>query len=309
MNTQESIGNNINPDFVSLTHSDTPLEERINLTRELFPSNRKEELLAETNTDKRERPVRYFRLVTYKELETILASLDVNSIDNPYLQESFQKQSDEILKSLRYFLEDEELYDEFEEDYKKLEADFTLDNYRNFVQRKLPRIKLFKLHISSKGGGRFSGITGLVSLSVGAPYQPPSDPSKERVSNQEGLPVIEMIIPADQVYVHPLFKTMNLEMEKEVNVTNIKPEWIVDIYNGTQDFAERFVKDPKSVLYPGYVEKTKNDRHLIDYISTDKIWDILQEWKNNESIAELIPKVKERDIDENNPDLQKPLLS
>jgi len=309
MNTQESLGNSINSDFVKLTNPNTPLEDRILITRQLFPEGRKNEHLAEADTDTKERPVRYFRMVTYKELEMILISLDANSTSNQYLQDSFIKQSDQIRMSLKHFLEDEELYDELKDDFQRLEEDFTLDNYRNFVQHKLPRIKLFKLHISSKGGGRFSGVTGLVSLSVGAPYQPPSDPSRERTSNQEGLPVIEMVIPSDQVYVHPLFKTMNLEMEKEVNVTNIRREWIVDIYNGAQDFAERFIKDPKSVLYPGYIEKTKDDRHIMDYISGDRVWDILQEWKANESIADLIPKAKEKDIDQNNPDLQKPLLS
>lgn len=115
-----------------------------------------------------------------------------------------------------------------------------------------------------------------------------------------------MSIPSDQVYVHPLFKTMNLEMEKEVNVVDIKPEWIVDVYNGTQDFAERFIKDESSVSYPVYQEKKVKDQFLRDYLGNNAIWDILQDWKQEESIADLIPTDKLSDIDEANPELQKP---
>lgn len=299
---------NLNTVLDKLTNPATPLEERIATTRQLFPEKRKNEFLERADTDSRERPVRYFRLVTYEELRMILNSIDINSTSNSYFQESFEKQSDEIKKALKYFLEREGIYETFEKEFAELVGNFTLENYRNFVQHKLPKIMLYKLHISSSGGGRFSGLTGLTSLSVDAPYQPPYDPSKERARNQEGLPVIEMVIPADQIHVHPLFKTMNLEMEKEVDVTDIKPEWIVDVYNGTQDFAERFVKNPNSVLYPLYEEKKEAKAFYGDYVSTNTMWDILQDWKIKESIADLIPKVKEQDIDEDNPDLQQPFL-
>jgi len=123
---------------------------------------------------------------------------------------------------------------------------------------------------------------------------------------------VEFSIPSDQIYVHPLFKTMNLEMEKEINSLRLKPEWIVDIYNGTRDFADRFIKDPQSVLYDEY-RYQKKQGHILefddhDYISETDIWNILQEWKQKESIADLIPKNKLNDIDENNPDLEEPLL-
>jgi len=290
-----------------LTNPNTSLEERILLTRQLFPEQRKAELIKQADMDSKDRPVRYFRLVTYEELKMILASMDSNSTSSQYLQESFNRQSDEIKKALRYFLESEGIYEEYRQDFEGLESDFTLENYRNFVQGRLPRIILFKLHISSSGGGRFSGLTGLTSLSVGAPYQPPYDPSKERVRNQEGLPVIEMVIPSGQIHVHPLFKSMNIEMEKEVDVTDIKPEWIVDIYHGAEDFADRFIKDPSSVLDQVYKEKIADDKFLSEYISRNNIWDILQEWKRRESIAELIPREKLSDIDESNPELLKPL--
>ncbi len=292
-----------------LTNPKTSLEERIAITRQLFPEKRKAELINMADVDSKDRPVRYFRLITYEELKRILSSMDLNSVNNRYLQESFNKKSDDIKKALRYFLESEGIYEEHKQDFETLAVDFTLENYRNFVQNRLPRIKLFKLHISSSGGGRFSGLTGLMSLSVGAPYQPPYDPSKERARNQEGLPVIEMVIPSEFIYIHPLFKTMNIEMEKEVDVTNIKPEWIVDIYHGTEDFSDRFIKDSSSVLNHVYKEKTATNELLLEYIGRNDIWDILQEWKQKESIAELIPKTKLSDIDETNPELLKPLIS
>ena len=289
-----------------LTNPGATLEERLGISRYLFPSERKAEMLRSADKDSKGRPVKYFRLVTYKELGRILESGSMNSANTPYLQELFMQQAADIQKSLLQFLQDEGLLEFFEKDLHELSDNFTLENYRNFVQKKLPRIKLFKLHLSPNGGGgKFIGITGLVSLSVGAPYQPPSNPT----GNRPGLPVIEMVVPSNEVHVHPLFKTMNIEMEKEVDTTDIKPEWVADVYIGMEDFAERFIKDQGSVLNPLYKEARAKGRLVIDYVGPRDTWDILQNWKRQESIAELIPIDKLKDIDETNPDLQKPLLT
>ncbi len=287
-----------------LTAKDTSIEERITLTKELFPEERKREILANADVDSKGRPVRYFRDMVIEELEAILNHKESSPLENPLAGEQFLKKSIEIKRDLKYFLNKEGIYDQFKDDFEKLASDFTLDNYKKFVQRKLPRIKLFKLHIGSEGGGGYIDITGLKSLSVGSPSQPPS-----RSDNKKESPVIEFSIPSDEVYVHPLFKTMNIEMEKEVNTLDLKPEWIVDVYNGTQDFAERFIKDPKSVLYSEYQKKEEARHVIIGYISENAIWDILQSWKHTESIADLIPVKKLEDIDENNPNLQIPLVS
>ncbi len=302
---KEPTPENINRDVLisRLTATDTPLEEKILLTREIFPEKRKREILTSADTDKKGRPVRYFRLISYEELRAILNHPENKALENPRAAELFQNNSKRIKNALKSFLEQEDIYKQLEADFIALSENFSLDNYQNFVQRKLPRIKLFKLHIGA--GGDFPGLTGLNSVSVGAPYQPPYNPAETRADDKEGLPVVEFSIPSDDILVHPLFKTMNIEMEKEVNTLDLRPEWVVDIYNGTEDFSERFIKDPQSVLNPQYEARKKE--LIMDYIGEGNIWDILQNWKHKESIADLIPANKIDEIDENNPALQRPL--
>jgi len=306
MNETMPTPENINRDVLisRLTAIDTPIEERISLTRNLFPEERKREILTTADKDSKGNPVRYFRLVSYEELNAILNHPQNAVLENPNATESFQKNSKRIKDALRSFLEQEDIYIQSEKDFAELSDNFSLDSYRNFVQRKIPRIKLFKLHIGT--GGDFPGLTGLNSVSVGAPYQPPYNPAESRAGHKEGLPVVEFSIPSDDVIVHPLFKTMNIEMEKEVNTLDLRPEWITDVYNGTEDFVERLINDPQSVLYPQY--EAKRSELTMDYIGEGNIWDILQNWKREESMADLIPVNKMAEIDENNPELQRPLL-
>ncbi|MEK7567736.1 MAG: hypothetical protein AAB513_02340 [Patescibacteria group bacterium] len=291
-----------------LVASDTPLEEKIAISSQLFPERRKKERLETADIDSKSRPVRYFRMVSYGELESILNSTDENPLTNPAIAESFQRKINEIQLSLKRFLEEEKLYDTLKDEFAELCANFTLVNYQHFVQYKLPRISLFKLHISPYGAGSYLGVTGLSSLSVGAPYQPPSNPAEERGTNKAGLLVVEFSIPSDSVYVHPLFRTMNIEMEKEVNTRTLNSEWVIDVYNGTEDFAERFIKDSQNVLYPEYQHQVENGSVVLDYISERVVWDILQNWKRQESVADLIPVTKLEDINPDNPNLQKPLI-
>jgi hypothetical protein len=300
-------------EITELTNPHHLTNRRIEITKKLFPEDRKKEMLGSADKDKLGRPVRYFRFMTYKELKAILLSRD-QELQDRIANDEFIKKSKEIKGSLKNFLEEEKIYEQFKNSFEALSLNFTLENYRKFIQCELPRIKLFELHISMYGGGGYLGITGLRSLSVGAPYQPPADPSEERGRDKEGLPVVEFSVPSDQVYVYPLFKskTRNLEMEKEVNALILRPEWIADIYNGVQDFANRFIKDPQTVLYGEYQNQKKQGNILEfddhDYINDTNVWDILQEWKQKESIADLIPKNKLGDIDENNPVLNEPLF-
>ena len=145
----------------------------------------------------------------------------------------------------------------------------------------------------------FKGITGLTSLSVGAPMLLPSgDFYPQDRSVEERRVVIELVIPGEEVYVHPLFKTMNLEMEKEVLTRQLRKEWITDVYLDENDIVRRFLQNPDSPVHDFY-QKTD---------SYDKAFRALQEWKQNESIADLIPVSKQPDIDENNPKLKEPLI-
>ncbi len=287
-----------------LTDKNTSLAERISLAKELFSDERKKEMIDSADMDNKGRPVRYFRTATYEELRAILNSDESNPLQNPLGKELFSKKANQVQNSLKSFLKKENIYEQFKKDFDELCSDFTLENYRKFVQSKLPRIELFKLHISAYGGGGFTDITSLKSLSVGVPGEPPCDPS----GGKPGFPVVEFSIPSDEVHVHPLFKTMNIEMEKEVNTLILKPEWIVDVYNGTEDFAERFVKDPQGVLYTAYQQKKENGDFVMDYVGESSVWDILQNWKHTESVADLMPVRKLTDIDENSPNLQTPLI-
>ncbi len=287
-----------------LTSRNSSLEQRISVARMLFPEKRKREKIVNSDIDSKGRPVRYFRRTTYGELQGVLMNIDgsAKSKHSDAEQEFITKKA-HIQNSLKRFLEGDGMYEKYESEFVELCSDFTLEHYLHFVQTTLPRIKLFKLHISEKGGGSYRGITGLYSLSVGAPHQPPSNPSFDR----EGLPVVELSIPSDEVYVSPLFKTMNIEMEKEVNTTKIESKWIVDVYNSTEDFAERFVRDPQSVLYSEYQAGLKSGDFSEEYLSDTAVWDILQNWTQKNLIADFIPAKKLPDIDENNPILQSPL--
>ena len=298
---------NINRDVLisRLTATDTSLEERISLTHELFPENHKREMLASADIDSKGRPVRYFRYMSYEELGAILNHAG-SLLENPKTAEIFQKNSKNIIENLNHFLNDEKIFKLFESDFNILTKNVSLENYRKFIQCKLPRIKLFKLHLGF-AGGHYSGITGLKSISVGAPFMPPCNPAETRPEDKEGLPAVEFSIPAKNVLAHPLFKLgVASEMEKEVNTIDLKPKWVIDIYNGTDDFAERFIKDPTSALNPQYEAKKAKDNYY--YLSDGNIWDILQNWKREESIADLIPVNKMAEIDESNQDLQRPLL-
>lgn len=306
MNERAPTPENFNRDFLisRLTAADTTLEERISLTRKLFPEERKREILTAADKDNKGRPVRYFRYASYEELHAILHHPQNAVLENPHATESFQKNSKQIKNILRKFLEEEGLYEQFKKDFIELSDNFSLENYQNFVQHKIPRIKFFKLHIGPSG--EFPGLTGLISVSVGAPYQPPFDPTGSSTSSKEGCPVVEFSIPTNHVIFHPLFKTLNIEMEKEANTLDLRPEWITDIYNGTEDFAERFIKDPQSVLYPQY--EAKKSELVMDCVSERIIWNILQNWKHDESITDLTPVNKIAELDENNQELKKPLL-
>ena len=290
-----------------LVDPNTPLEERIVVSRELFPEERKREILAEADKDIKGRPVRYFRWMSYEELGAILISSEANPIKNPEAEKDFLRKGKEMQYFLKKSLEEKGIYKEFETDFEKLCADFTLDNYRNFIQKRLPRATLLRMHRGSVGGYG-SDVTGLKSLSVGAPFVLPVDPFKGRA----GTPVVEFSIPTERIFVSPSSDKLPLqESEKEVNALELKPEWIVDVYNGTQDLSERFIKDPTSVLYPEYQKEKEKDSliNIYDYVGEESMWDILNRWKHSEPTSDLVPTQKLSDLEGTNPDLKKPLVS
>jgi len=154
-------------DILELTNPSTPIKERMRITRKLFPQERKAELIKNADQDKHGRPARYFRFMTYGELRALLES-ENSELENQIANDEFIKKSSKIRNDLEHFLKEEDLYKKLRSSFDVLVSSFTLENYRNFVQRELPRIKLFKLHIGVGGGGSYREITGLKSLSVGA---------------------------------------------------------------------------------------------------------------------------------------------
>ncbi|EKD56631.1 MAG: hypothetical protein ACD_58C00131G0006 [uncultured bacterium] len=288
---------------MQLTSDGTSLEDRISITKKLFSEQRKQETLASADKDAKGKPVRYFRLLSCKELESILDVSKSKNLENPVTYNLFNENSETILHELESLLKREKVYETFKDDFGELNNNPTLQNYRYFIQHKLPRNILFKLH-KGTAGGLFSGITGLKSISVGAPYQPPVDPCIQSTEFKGGLPVIELSIPSNKIFVDN--GTLNDESEKEVDTLEIEPEWIIDIYNGINDFSERFVKKPDSSLYPEY--KSIKDKIYTDSLDNGDIWKILSKWKDTESIANFIPTSKIDELDINNPIRNKPLL-
>ncbi|MDP2668331.1 MAG: hypothetical protein Q8P07_00635 [bacterium] len=305
MNTVESnIGEKALEKASLFTAKETPLEEKIKIVRELFPAEHKETMLASASRDTRGRTVRYFRVTTYKDIERLLTLGETTASENSSNDEIFEKKKIQIKSSLARFLEELKLKEKFAKDFQELSENFTLKNYQQFIQTKLSRLDLFRLQISMHGGGMYGGITGLTSCSVGGPLLTPKEPIPRE--GYEGLPVIEMVIPDEEVLVHPLFKTLNIEMEKEVNTKRLKVEWITDIYLSEKDFIERFVADERVPLHSFHDRST----YMTDGLPrmSWSAFDTLQDWKRSESIADLIPVSKLKDIDENNPILQKPLV-
>gem|GEM_PF-3025544 len=289
-----------------LIDPETLLEDRVKIVRELFPANRKEAMLAHASKDSKGRSVRYFRYMDYQELQALLTQGEITAADHPHAEKVFKEKRKEIQWALGHFLKKQGLLEKFENDFKTLTENFTIENYRKFVQTKLPRVELFRLHISYPGADIFGGLTGLTSCSMGAPFMPPVEPTPKR-PNPVGMAVIEMVIPDEEVYLDPYFKEWALrEMEKEVMTRRLQKDWITTVYISERQFRDEFVRDPRSPLFPYF--EPKIERFTDDWIVGPQPCDVLQEWKSAESIAEFIPIAKLPEIDENNPILQKPLV-
>jgi hypothetical protein len=285
----------------------TSTEERISITRQLFPDEHKKEMLSRADKDKKGRPVRYFRLMSYDEFSSLFRPDNPNVFGGSNAKNEFDRRAREIKSSLRTFLENEGLYKELQGDYQKLCSDFTIEKFGDFVQKKLPLGKLLKLH---QIGAYIdaTGVTGLKSLSVGAPWNLPVDSNRK----DPGFPVVEFSIPSEDVLVSPLSNNLGLQhREKEVNTKTLKQDWITDIYTGVQDIAERFFKDPSSVTYAEFQEQSKIDSLIrtMGYLGEQSIFELLGRWKESEPISDLIPEQRMSYLDGTSPDLLKPLAN
>ena len=288
-----------------LTDAGSSLSDRLRLARELFPQERKERMLQEAEKDAKGRPAAYFHIVSYDELRLILQKRELSALDQPALGTKFD--IDILADSLRDQISqlDKPLRENIEQDFERLLANFTLETYMRFVLRRMPRKAAFELHAKS---GYYGNVQGLLSLSIGGPMLPPNIPNPSpNAEYPGGIPVIEMIVPARELIISPLdTDTPSRESEKEVDVLTIKADWIIDVYQGEEDFNERFLNDPSSAPH-AFSGLTKN-RHGNDRFESYNAMETLDDWKDAESIVDLIPISRLSDLDPDNPKLMLPLV-
>ena len=278
--------------ILQLTNKDTSREQRISLIKEMFPDERKREILTGADKDKKGRSVSYFRLLDNDELSAILTKKKITYKDNPDLEKKFNKNLTSILYQARSILEnipENEHREKLIAELDAISANPILDDFVNFMQKRLARFDLFKFHTFAGAG--WCNTSGAISLSVGAPMMMPG--GKEVAA--------EMIIPNQEIYIPPPSMGRLREMEKEVLTTELKSEWIVDIYIDPEDLVERFMTDHNKSILSVYKEKQPNK-----YILPGPM-DVLQEWKKREGVADLVPSVKAPELDIANPILKQPL--
>ncbi|MEA2098109.1 MAG: hypothetical protein U9P70_03490 [Patescibacteria group bacterium] len=284
--------------IAKLVSSETSLEDRLEAVREIFPAERKEQIRLSADCDKHNRPVSYFRSMSYEELGNLLYRKEIAPSDRPDIEERFQKNIQSIQNVIKETIDrlPDDIQKKISSEVQFLFDNFTLENFTSFVQTKLPKGDFIGLHISK--AEIWGNVMGLMSISVGAPALPPLDPPN-------GMPVVEMVIPAEDIVVYPLSDRYSfLEMSKEAGVKKMQADWIVDVYQGEEDFVERFVNNPDYPLknFYGRIETdegTKNNYSA--YLA-------LQDWKIAESISDFIPKSKLSEIDEKTANLDKPLI-
>ena len=259
-----------------LVDSETPIERRKALCKELFTEENKERLHQQASLDQKGRPVIYFRLVGADELKKILDG-EVQSIDNPNVEKNYKEHGQWILSYLQRRL------DPSTPGFAELQENFTYENAMQFLYARLPRKELARLHKD----GTLGNITGVLSTSIGAPMQ---DPTPKDVA-------VELVIPDTEVLVYPA-GTDNLSYEREVGLTHIKKEWIADIYFGGDDFRERFLQNP---TYPASAyfgkSETADGRRRSRYSAVET----LQDWTSTETMEDLLPVSKLPELDANNP--------
>ena len=295
--------------IAKLTSSETSLEDRLEVAREIFPAEKKEQIRLSADQDKHDRPVSYFRLMSYEELGNLLFRKEISPLDRPGIEERFQENIQSIKNVIKETIDrlPNDTQKEISSETQYLFDNFTLENFSSFVQTKLPKKDLIGLHVSK--AEVWGNVMGLTSISVGAPVLPPHDLSQDKehlCDFSKSMPVVEMVIPADDVVIYPLSEDVHplLEMSKETGVRKMRADWITDIYQGEEDFVERFVKNPDYPLKDFYGQVKTDEGTKNNYSA----YSALQDWKIAESIADFIPKSKSSEIDEKTANLDKPLI-
>lgn len=292
-----------------LTGLSASLEERIQISRELFSVARKEQMRNSADRDKHGRPVSYFRVMDYKELGSLLSGGIITPMDKPQIREVFDSSQGAAKHNLEREVGDlpYEIRESLKPELEKLYNNFTLENYIVFVQTKLPRVALFALHFSA------SRFTGLIACSIGAPdSEPHFEPARVE---KESRVVVEMVIPSDQIFLH-LHSGPHTKVgwegddhfgkwEREVDLGAIKSEWVIDVYQDEEEFVERFIKNHEYPVFGFYQKSVRGGHWLKEEYATD----ILRNWSESGSLDDLLPENRLSDWNKQKEELlYKPLI-
>ena len=113
--------------IAKLTSSETSLEDRLEVAREIFPAEKKEQIRLSADQDKHNRPVSYFRLMSYEELGNLLFRKEISPLDRPEIEERFQKNIQSIQNVIK------EIVDKLPDDTQKKISSETQSLFNNFT--------------------------------------------------------------------------------------------------------------------------------------------------------------------------------
>jgi hypothetical protein len=269
----------------------------------LYTPERKEALLSNADLNRLGEPVRYYRLMGPGEVIMLLHDETVTPLTSPTIKEDFAYNRDWLLESLAYRRDkmSPEFQSKLAEIMEALGDTPTLEQFMNVSLHMIPRYDLFKFHV--KQMQRLNNYYGIMSVSAGVPFVEPS--GFKRVNDSiTGSAVVEFVIPSDAVLVHPPSGGLR-ETEKEVNVLEIKPEWVLDMYLTSEDFASRFVASTSGPLKQEYAALMERDP--MSWIP-NHVHDMLMAYKDVHPLEDLIPLAKIQETDVSNPRLKKPIL-
>lgn len=280
-------------------------EQRREFIKLALPEQQKAEKIENAEVNRLGEHVRYYRLVGPKEAEMLLLGETVTPLTSPTLKDNYDENYEHVLHQVKSLIQnlDQNSKPHVEEAFEKLGQEPTLEVFSRFCLGSIPRFELFKLHV--KQDTKVNNYFGLLSLSAGIPFLDPSGFKTTEDGRLIGSAVAEFVIPNEDVYIHPPSGGLR-ETEKEVNVLQLKPEWLVDIYTTPEDFAERFIANPSGPLRSSYEELIKTEPNAwVPYRAHNMIMD----YKSSHRLEDLIPVSKITETDPSNPILIKPILN
>lgn len=248
-------------------------EQKIEIEEYLSAHRRERSLLS--GKDAQGRPVKYYRYMNVSSAVKLVKD-QVHSQDSKHLftEQHFQDKKEIIKKQLNKFLDNEKIEPFNSSDFENL------DVFRNSLSTKLPKKVLFKYH-NLVGGGFHSGLTGVISLSVGTPIVLPS----------KNIAVVEFAIPPEEIKTS--FEEngwIGSENEKEVYTQTLDPNWVTNVFWSEKDLVVRLFADQQSPTYLHDMQlkemAEKDDTIVYSHLS------VLGEVLHKEKLKDLLPQEK-----------------